>query len=297
MDDRRHQRTPTPRHRRTPAPRPRPARLRPRPCPLWPPRRALLLALALLLPARALFAQQGSVPPPPAWEAPFPAPVALPPEEQTPPILPKLAEIPPPPCVELPPLPPACAPNIPDRPLTANEAACIALHYQASLLSAQGQILVAQGKQQQASAALGLQATVNATVTRSILSSTSSSGSGIGRTVVSTTTGVVGFASTLSGTTLSVTVQQLLFDFHHTRELVRQAASLTQAAQANLTVTQSNLVYQVKQDFYQYVENLRLHCQRRKRQRQSTAPCPHQGAGARRHRLAQRSRRRPDRPR
>ncbi len=62
----------------------------------------------------------------------------------------------------------------------------------------------------------------------------------------------------LAGTNISIYFQQLLFDFHHTRELVRQAVALTYEAQANCTKAQSDLILQVKQAFYQYVQNLRL---------------------------------------
>lgn len=220
--------------------------------------RILLLAAGLGLPGGVSMAQQALPTPAPV---PLPPPVALPPGEQTPPILPKLVETPQPPPLELPTLPPDCMLDIPDRPLTADETVLIALHYQASLLAAKGKILVAQGQQQQVKSALGPQLTVNTRLSQSLLGATAvnnggniSTGTGNLNTGVGTTGNFVGF----SGTTLTTSLQQLLFDFSHTRELVRQAAALTQSAQANLTRTQSDLILQVKQGFYQYVQNLRL---------------------------------------
>ncbi len=99
-------------------------------CSFWRAICTLLTAILLGLPGSASFAQQPSPLLPPQVEAPLPPPVELPPGEQTPPMLPNLVQTPPPIPVDLPPLPPECMPNIPDRPLTANEAVLIALHYQ-----------------------------------------------------------------------------------------------------------------------------------------------------------------------
>jgi outer membrane protein len=56
------------------------------------------------------------------------------------------------------------------------------------------------------------------------------------------------------GYTASAGLQQLLFDFNHTRDLVRQASQFERAAGANLTRVQQDLALQVKQAFYAYVQ-------------------------------------------
>jgi outer membrane protein TolC len=61
-----------------------------------------------------------------------------------------------------------------------------------------------------------------------------------------------------TGYTGAATVRQLLFDFNHTRDLVRQAAALERVAAANLTRVQSDLILQVKQAFYTFTQNQRL---------------------------------------
>jgi len=224
--------------------------------------RLWLLTLGLAVCSSALMAQQVPAPPPATentmplapLETPLPAPEALPADEQTPPILPQLVATPLPPPLELPPLPPDCTVNIPNHPLTADEAALIACHYQASLTTAQAQILIQRGQQQQVASGLGTQVAINSRLTQNFPGSTVV-GNGAN---VSTGSGGTFSTTGVSTTITNVTVQQLLFDFSHTRELVRQAAALTQAAQANLTRAQSDLVFQVKQAFYQYVQNLRL---------------------------------------
>ncbi|HEY3376291.1 MAG TPA: TolC family protein [Armatimonadota bacterium] len=213
--------------------------------------RVLLCVLGFVLAASVLIAQQDAPPPPvPIMEGPLPLPVPLPPSEQTPPILPPVVETPLPPLVEAP--PPQWPADVPNRPLTANEAVLIALHHQSSLLAARAGVMSAQGVQQQARSALGPSLTVDGAYNRNLLGTTSINNGGI------IGTGNTGVGTGFSGVSLSANLRQLLFDFNHTREAVRQAESLTQSARANLTRTQSDLVLQVKQNFYQYMQNLWL---------------------------------------
>lgn len=74
------------------------------------------------------------------------------------------------------------------------------------------------------------------------------------------TTNLSGSVSGLSasGSQLTVSLRQLLFDFNHNRDLVRQSRELEGVALQNLTAVQQTLVLQVKQAFYTYVQNQRL---------------------------------------
>jgi outer membrane protein TolC len=201
----------------------------------------------------------------------------------TPPIQPKVEEAPVPPAIEIPP-PPSVPADVPNRPLSADEAALLALHHQPSLLTAQAGITTAQGAVQAARSALGPGLTTGAGYTHvwGALATTSagvtggttpaasgprpqasggsgSSGSGSG------TTGSGGFGppsfgsgAVVPGYSLSATVSQLIYDFNHRRDLVHQAAALERVAQATLTQAQSDLVLMVKTAFYTYVQNQRL---------------------------------------
>lgn len=167
--------------------------------------------------------------------------------QQTPPVAPNVTQTPLPPRVELP-APPATQANVPNRPLAPDEAARIALANQPNVTVARSQIQAAQGRTQQARSSLMPLLGLNLGYTRQDTLSTesgSSSGGGAttGRSIVS------------PGYLANATLQQLLFDFNHTRELVRQAVSNERAAEANLTRVQQDLVLQVKQAFYTYVEN------------------------------------------
>jgi outer membrane protein len=53
-------------------------------------------------------------------------------------------------------------------------------------------------------------------------------------------------------------IHQLLYDFNRTRSLVRQSEALEGAAKANLTIAQEDLVLDVEQAFYNYQSALRL---------------------------------------
>ncbi|MCW3097481.1 MAG: outer rane efflux protein [Chthonomonadaceae bacterium] len=158
---------------------------------------------------------------------------------QTPPVAPKTVESKVPPPVNIPTAPPNA--DVVNRPLTAEEAVRIALRKQPNVEIARAGIAAQQGLTEQVRSALfpslGLSAGYN-NVT--VISGAGSGGSG------SSGTG----GSSSSGFTGSAVVRQLIFDFNHTRELVRQSDAFTRAAEQNLTRVQSDLVSQVKQAYY-----------------------------------------------
>jgi len=158
--------------------------------------------------------------------------------QQTPPIVPKIKETPLPAPVTLPP-PPAVSPDVPNRPLTAEEAAAIALHHQPGITIAQASINAAKGRVKQARS--GLLPTVHGTA---------------GYT--NTALNPADLPVLNNGYQLSASLNQLIFDFNHTRDVVREAQAQQTAAGANLTRAQSDLVLQVKQAFYTYAQNIRL---------------------------------------
>jgi outer membrane protein len=159
---------------------------------------------------------------------------------QTPPVLPRTVETPVPPPILVPgPTPP---PDVPNRPLTADEAARIALRFQPNVVVARANVLAAQGRTQQARSGLLPNVSASAGYTHNEFLS----GSG-------------GPSSTAAGGfDYNATVRQLIFDFDHTRNLVRQAAALERVAGFALTQTQADLVLTVKQGFYNYVQAARL---------------------------------------
>jgi outer membrane protein len=142
---------------------------------------------------------------------------------------------------------PPVQPGIPSGPLSADEAAGIALRNQPAIAAARGVITSAQGVTQQTRSgllpyvAVGVGYTKVKNLSGNGTSSSSSSGSG-----------------SSSGFTGTVSLSQLIYDFDHTRNLVREDLALEQAATQNLSVTQQESVFQVKQAFYQYVQYQQL---------------------------------------
>jgi outer membrane protein len=173
--------------------------------------------------------------------------------QQTPPVQPKTQQTPLPPAIELP-GPPAQPSDVPNRPLTADEAARIALRNQPAITEAAAGILGAQGRTQQARSAMLPSVGVNTTYTH--VENISPRGSSTGNNNGGTFTGNRGFSS--AGFQASAFVSQLIYDFNHTRDMVAQAAAREQAAGANLTRVQADTVQQVKQAFYTYTQNQRL---------------------------------------
>jgi outer membrane protein len=162
--------------------------------------------------------------------------------QETQPVMPKIEETPLPPAITLE------APNtpipkdIPNKPLTAEEAVRIALHHQPSIFSAIGNIHAAEGATMQARSNLYPLLSVSAGASQSgVLASE-------GKYQLST-------GGSLSAT---ATIRQLLFDFNHTRDTVAEAEQNEKATKANLTVAENNLAYQVKQAFYTYMQDERL---------------------------------------
>ncbi|HLJ54679.1 MAG TPA: TolC family protein [Chthonomonadaceae bacterium] len=230
-------------------------------------------ALPALLLAPAAQAQQQQPPPPQAVPG------------QTPPISPNVRDTVIPPPVTLP-GPPARPPDVASRPLTAEETVRIALHNQPSVIAARAAIAAAQGRTQQARSGLLPQLSIVAGYTNVQTISTEGgsgggggtgtggtgtgnggNGAGSGSTGTGTggagggtvtTTGGGSSSVTASGTQISANLRQLIFDFNHTRDTVREASLQERAALENLIAVQSDLVFQVKQAFYQYVNNTAL---------------------------------------
>lgn len=150
--------------------------------------------------------------------------------------MPKIQDTPLPAAVVLP-APSTVPADVPNRPLTADEAACIALYHQPGVQVAGAGVVAAQGRQQQAKS--GLLPSVGLSVGYNNVSS---------------------FANGIapSGFQVTAAVDQLIFDFSHTRDIVQQSKAVTRSANANLTRVQSDLVLQVKQAFYVYGQNVRL---------------------------------------
>lgn len=165
----------------------------------------------------------------------------------TPPISPKTRETPLPPAVTLP-APAEIPEELRERSLTAADAARIALRQHNTVAAARASITQLEGRTRQARASLKPTLSVGAGYTRSdqFLSGSSRS------------SGPSGSVSTSTGMQASVSLRQLLFDRNHSRDLVRQAEAQEDAAERTLARTEADLVLQVKQAFYTYVQNMRL---------------------------------------
>ncbi len=162
--------------------------------------------------------------------------------QETQPVMPKIEETPLPPTITLE-APNAPLPkDIPNKPLSAEEAVRIALHHQPSIFSAMDNVYAAAGATMQARSNLYPLLSISAGVNQSgVLASE-------GKYQLST-------GGSMSAT---ATIRQLLFDFNHTRDIVAEAEQSENATKANLTVAQNDLAYQVKQAFYTYVQDERL---------------------------------------
>lgn len=168
-------------------------------------------------------------------------------ETRTPPIEPKIQETPLPPAVALPP-PPESVPDVPNRPLTADEAVAVALRRQPDITAAAGGVEAAAGREREARSALKPSVGLSAGYTHLDNLSGSTTGGGTG----------AGGAGSFGGVTAGVTARQLLYDFNFTRDLARQAAALREAASANLTRVQADLALQTRTAFYTLLQNIRL---------------------------------------
>jgi outer membrane protein TolC len=177
--------------------------------------------------------------------------------QRTPPVEPKFQETPLPPAIILPAPPQPGPADVTNRPLTADEAAQIALHHQPNVMSAKAGVTSAKGSTMQARS--GLYPLISVTggyshtnTIASEISSTTPGGSG-----GSALTGSNG-ASYGSDLTASASIRQLLFDFNHTRDIVSETVQNERAANSSLTKVENDLVLQVKQAFYTYIQNERL---------------------------------------
>lgn len=179
------------------------------------------------------------------------APAAVEGEPITPPVQPKITPAPLPPPIVLPP-PPALPADVTSAPLTADEAALIALRRQPNVAVARANVVAAQGVTRQARSALGPTVGVGAGWN----SVTSLSGGSGGGAAVGSSGG--GSVVTTSGYQESLAARQLIFDFNHTRSLVRQSQAQERSTVFNLTRTQSDLVLSVKQAFYTLTQDERL---------------------------------------
>lgn len=183
-------------------------------------------------------------------------------QQQTQPVMPKLQQTPLPPPVNLPP-PPNQPAAVPTGPVTAEEAARIALKNQPDILFAQGAATAAAGRTQQARSGLGPTVSVNAGYNRTQIltgsSSTNVIGGGSGGGGGTGGTGSSGGSfGTSQGYTASATLRQLIFDFGHTRDVVRQASASERATVVEITRAQADAVFNVKQAYYTHFQDLKL---------------------------------------
>lgn len=161
--------------------------------------------------------------------------------QPTPPVVPKTVEVQLPPPVVLPP-PDKLPEGVTTAPLAADEAAAIALYNQPRVTIAGAGIEAARARTMQARSGLRATVGVSAGVSASEVSGAAAGSSG----------------GAPSHYTLGATVEQLIYDYHHTRDLVRQSLEQETAATAALTTVQGDLVLSVKLAFYGLLEAQRL---------------------------------------
>jgi outer membrane protein TolC len=181
----------------------------------------------------------------PADAAPAPSPTPLP-------YTPRIREVTVPPCIKLP-APPSVPADVPNRPIAAEEAARIALVHQADVAIARSNLAAAQARTKEARApglpSLGIGSAYSS------VNAPSGSGGGGSQAFVGAGKGAT---YAYNGYQVNASVSQLLFDFNHTRELVRQSKELEKVAASTLSQVQSDLVLQVKSAFYSCVQNTRM---------------------------------------
>lgn len=209
---------------------------------------------------------------------------------------PSMEDLPVPPAVNLP-APEYVPSSVPSTPLGLMEAVRIALVYQPNMTVALAGVQAAQARTQQVRSGtlptVSISATGSSLVTASGTGVGASFSSGAGSTAGLQTTGSTaqtasgstvggsgvntaatsaalgstasgvsgassGFNVGLNGYFVTTTLRQLVFDFNHTRQLIRQSMAQERSAFANLSQVQQTLVFQVKQGYFQHVQNLRL---------------------------------------
>jgi outer membrane protein len=143
-------------------------------------------------------------------------------------------------------------PDVPITPITAGEAARLALLHQPSITVARANVMTANAKVQQVGAALNPSLLTNAQYTGATLPTAPLVGiGGSGSTTA-------GLPPAFLGYQMSTTANQLIFDFNHTVEQVRRSRSKAESAAFSLTTAESTLVIQVKFAYYTFVQNTRL---------------------------------------
>jgi len=157
--------------------------------------------------------------------------------QQTPPVQPKT--------VDPPKLVPLVVPSLPAKnqvianaPLSASEAVKVALAHFPQVAIARANVLAAHGQEIQTAAALN--PTVSITGSGQ-LSTSIKAGNGL----------VVAAPSDVSG---QIALNQLVFDFNRTRDMVRQSQALERASSKTYDQTLQDVALQTKQDFYSYVQ-------------------------------------------
>ncbi len=151
-----------------------------------------------------------------------------------------------PPSIELP-TTAALPPDVPSTPLTADDAALVALRHQPNVAAAAGGVTAASGRTQQAKSALAPTVSLSA-------------GYAAAKDIGGAGTSITGIGSSANGgnVTGTIALKQLLYDFGHTSQVAKSAAALEDASAETLTRTQSDTVLAVKQSFYGVAQAQRL---------------------------------------
>lgn len=158
--------------------------------------------------------------------------------QQTPPIQPKTATTPTLTPLQLPGLP-SNNQIIANAPLTAAEAVKIALAHQPQLAITKANADALHGQTLQTRSLLG--PTVTATASRNQ-----------GNTFKSGTQGL--FLISQSDTETQLALNQLVFDFNRTRDMVRQSQAMERAGYRSYDQTLQDVALQAKEDYYAYVQ-------------------------------------------
>lgn len=251
-------------------------------------------------PTPATAGTTGTLPPPPSTTGNLPVPTN---QNLTPPVMPKTTPVQTPPNLSIP-NPPVATPGVPNKPLTAQEAAQIALTNQPNVAIALANFAASRGQVTQSKAGLYPQLSLNQSFSKTdtfygnsknsnstVATTSGTTGATTGTTATTTgttatttgttagtTAGTTGTTATTTGTTATttgtttggvvigrsqgwsggVTLNQLLFDFNHTRDLVAEFEAAERAAKHLYSKAEIDTILTVKQAFYVYVQNQSL---------------------------------------
>jgi outer membrane protein len=137
------------------------------------------------------------------------------------------------------------------KPLTADEAAKLAIFHQGNVTISQLQIDAAQGVTRQSQSPLGPGLNISTNYSDRLVSVSPNSGSA--------SSGIVsGGLNVANPYTISASLRQMLYDFSHTRDLVSQNQELESAAAFNYTQAQYDTAFNVKLAFYSWIQASRL---------------------------------------